>query len=75
MGLKILSKIKTKNELTKEEEKKLVLKTLKKRTKGLKIEGVCIYGSRISGYAKSHSDYDLILNPHKYLYLEFSMRE
>ena len=49
MRLKILSKIKTKNELTEEEEKKLVLKTLKKRTKGLKIEGVCIYGSRISG--------------------------
>ena len=60
MRLKILSKIKTKNELT-EEEKRLVLKTLKKRTKGLKIEGVCIYGSRISGYAKSHSDYDLIV--------------
>ena len=55
-----MSKIKTKNEVT-EEEIRLVLKTLKKRTKGLKIEGVCIYGSRISGYAKSHSDYDLIV--------------
>jgi len=55
-----LSKIKTKNKLT-EEEKRLVLKTLEKRTKGLKIEGICIYGSRISGYAKSHSDYDLIV--------------
>ena len=58
--MRILSKIKTKNKLT-EEEKRLVLKTLEKRTKGLKIEGICIYGSRISGYAKSHSDYDLIV--------------
>ena len=55
-----MSKIKTKNEVT-EEEIRLVLKTLKKRTKGLKIEGICIYGSRISGYAKPHSDYDLIV--------------
>ena len=55
-----MSKIKTKNEVT-EEEIRLVFKTLKKRTKGLKIEGICIYGSRISGYAKPHSDYDLIV--------------
>lgn len=65
MRLKILAKIKTKNEVT-EEEKRLVLKTLEKRTKGLKIEGICIYGSRVSGYEKSHSDYDLIVAVNNY---------
>lgn len=44
-----------------EKEKRIILKILKKSTKKLDIEAICVYGSRISGYAKEKSDYDLIV--------------
>ena len=39
-----------------------ILRVINKVTKGLDVEAICMYGSRVSGYAKEESDYDLILS-------------
>ena len=44
-----------------ESEKKTLLDTINKKTKNLDIKAICVYGSRISGYAKKESDFDLIV--------------
>ena len=44
-----------------ESEKKTLLDTINKKTKILDIKAICVYGSRISGYAKKESDFDLIV--------------
>ena len=38
-----------------------ILRVINKVTKGLDVEAICMYGSRVSGYAKEESDYDLIV--------------
>ena len=39
-----------------------ILRVINKVTKGFDVEAICMYGSRVSGYAKEESDYDLILS-------------
>ena len=43
------------------DEKERILRIINKVTKGLDIEAICIYGSRVAGYANEKSDYDLIV--------------
>jgi predicted nucleotidyltransferase len=45
----------------KEEERNLVIEAFKEMTKGKEILAACAYGSRIAGYAKEDSDYDVIV--------------
>ena len=43
------------------DEKERIIRIINKVTKGLDIEAICIYGSRVAGYANEKSDYDLIV--------------
>mgnify|MGYP001314432710 FL=1 len=44
-----------------DKEKEEIIRIINKVVKGLDIEAVCMYGSRIAGYANEESDYDLIV--------------
>ena len=44
-----------------DDEKDRILRVINRVTKGFDIEAICMYGSRVSGYAKEESDYDLIV--------------
>ena len=44
-----------------DDEKDRILRVINRVTKGFDIEAICMYGSRVSGYAKEKSDYDLIV--------------
>ncbi len=45
----------------KEKEKSLIIEALEEITKGKEISAICAYGSRVAGYAKEGSDYDVIV--------------
>ncbi|MCP8322517.1 MAG: hypothetical protein H3Z52_16495, partial [archaeon] len=45
----------------KEKEKSLIIEALEEITKGKEISAICAYGSRIAGYAREDSDYDVIV--------------
>ncbi|MCP8313301.1 MAG: hypothetical protein H3Z53_02855 [archaeon] len=45
----------------KEKEKSLIIEALEEVTKGKEISAICAYGSRIAGYAREDSDYDVIV--------------
>ena len=44
-----------------DKEKEEIIRIINKVVKGLDIEAVCMYGSRIAGYANEKSDYDIIV--------------
>lgn len=54
-----------KNKLTAGEKKKII-STIEVITGKFDVESICAYGSRISGYAKPESDYDLIISIRNY---------
>jgi len=45
----------------KERERNLIIEALEEITKGKEISAICAYGSRIAGYAREDSDYDVIV--------------
>ncbi len=45
----------------KEKEKSLIIEALEETTRGKEISAICAYGSRIAGYAREDSDYDVIV--------------
>ena len=45
----------------KEKERNLIIEVLEEITKGKEISAICAYGSRIAGYAREDSDYDVIV--------------
>ena len=47
--------------LNKDKEKERIIRIINKVVKGLDIEAICMYGSRIAGYANEKSDYDVIV--------------
>lgn len=47
-------------------EKEAILATAAQLIDGLSIIGICAYGSKIAGYARPDSDYDLIVSIEKY---------
>ena len=46
--------------LNQDKEKERIIRIINKVAKGLDIEAICMYGSRIAGYANEKSDYDVI---------------
>ena len=46
--------------LNQDKEKEKIIYVINKVVKGLDIEAICMYGSRIAGYANEESDYDVI---------------
>ena len=46
--------------LNQDKEKERIIRIINKVVKGLDIEAICMYGSRIAGYANEKSDYDVI---------------
>jgi tRNA A-37 threonylcarbamoyl transferase component Bud32/predicted nucleotidyltransferase len=44
-----------------EKERSLIIEALEDITKGKEISAICAYGSRIAGYAREESDYDVIV--------------
>jgi len=61
--------------LNQDKEKEKIIRIINKVVKGLDIEAICMYGSRIAGYANEKSDYDIIIvinnykNKVKYQYI------
>tara|TARA_B100001123_G_scaffold33515_1_gene34899 strand:- start:517 stop:1200 length:684 start_codon:yes stop_codon:yes gene_type:complete len=61
--------------LNQDKEKEKIIRIINKVVKGLDIEAICMYGSRIAGYANEKSDYDIIVvinnykNKVKYQYI------
>ena len=61
--------------LNQDKEKERIIRIINKVVKGLDIEAICMYGSRIAGYANEKSDYDIIIvinnykNKVKYQYI------
>ena len=47
--------------LNQDKEKERIIRIINKVVKGLDIEAICMYGSRIAGYANEKSDYDVIV--------------
>ena len=47
--------------LNQDKEKERIIRIINKVVKGLDIEAICMYGSRIAGYANEKSDYDIIV--------------
>ena len=47
--------------LNQDKEKERIIRIINKVAKGLDIEAICMYGSRIAGYANEKSDYDIIV--------------
>ena len=47
--------------LNQDKEKEKIIRIINKVVKGLDIEAICMYGSRIAGYANEKSDYDIIV--------------
>ena len=47
--------------LNQDKEKEKIIYVINKVVKGLDIEAICMYGSRIAGYANEESDYDVIV--------------
>ena len=47
--------------LNQDKEKEMIIRIINKVVKGLDIEAICMYGSRIAGYANEKSDYDIIV--------------
>ena len=47
--------------LNQDKEKERIILIINKVVKGLDIEAICMYGSRIAGYANEKSDYDIIV--------------
>ena len=46
--------------LNQDKEKERIIRIINKVAKGLDVEAICMYGSRIAGYANEKSDYDVI---------------
>lgn len=46
--------------LNQDKEKERIIHIINKVAKGLDVEAICMYGSRIAGYANEKSDYDVI---------------